>query len=276
MKSPSIPTAPAVAADRLVRPRVGARPAGLRWSALWLLLLPLPGLSTLFVYGLPMTHDGVTHLMRIARLDEAIRQGYLFPRWLPDLLLGYGYPALNYYAAGSYYLVELLYLTLAPSLYAAFVLAQALLVILAGIGAYRLAYDLLAERSPQPAIPALVAAAAYVYAPYLLINIYVRGAIAELGAQMLLPWILWSFRRIWRSPDPQAYVWGGALSLGLLAWTHTISLLTVPPLLVAYLLMLGAGRADWRPRARYSAFAILWAMLVSSFYWIPLILEKCL
>lgn len=274
MKSPSIPTAPAVAADRLVRPRVGARPAGLRWSALWLLLLPLPGLSTLFVYGLPMTHDGVTHLMRIARLDEAIRQGYLFPRWLPDLLLGYGYPALNYYAAGSYYLVELLYLTLAPSLYAAFVLAQALLVILAGIGAYRLAYDLLAERSPQPAIPALVAAAAYVYAPYLLINIYVRGAIAELGAQMLLPWILWSFRRIWRSPDPQAYVWGGALSLGLLAWTHTISLLTVPPLLVAYLLMLGAGRADWRPRARYSAFAILWAMLVSSFYWIPLILEK--
>ncbi|MCB0186762.1 MAG: hypothetical protein KDE31_20990, partial [Caldilineaceae bacterium] len=60
----------------------------------------------LFAYGLPMTHDGATHLLRIGRLDEHLRNGYIFPRWIPDLILGHGYPVLNYYAAGTYYLVE--------------------------------------------------------------------------------------------------------------------------------------------------------------------------
>ena len=49
---------------------------------------------------------------------------------------------------------------------------------------------------PQRRWPALVAATAYMYAPYLLTNLYVRAAIAEVGAQAWLPWMFRRTRRL--------------------------------------------------------------------------------
>lgn len=248
-------------------------PLSLRLRKLWpllLLFLTLPVMVTMLLYGLPMTHDGVTHLFRIARLDEYIRQGMIFPRWMPDMLLGYGYPTLNYYAASTYYLTEI-YHFLGLSLYYGFIAAQWTLTLLAAFGIFLYARDMLDEDGL--AAP-LVVTIAYVYAPYLLTNIYVRGAIAELGAQALLPWILWSYRRLWRAPNPRSYVFVAALSLAALAWTHTISLLIVPLLLLCYMAVL-AGTADARrQRLILSATAIGLAMLVSCFYWLPMIVER--
>ena len=217
-----------------------------------------------------MTHDGATHLLRIGRLDEHIRDGILFSRWFPDLILGHGYPVLNYYAAGTYYLVEALHL-LGLNLYYAFIVAQVVMVYLAAVGMYLFARDLFGDRGT---LPALVTSIAYVYAPYLMINIYVRGAIAELGAQMLLPWILWSFRRLWLDPNPRRYLLVAIFALGGLAWTHTISLLIIPPLLVAYMVLLLSVSNDHKSRVRWSAVAIVGAMGISSFYWLPLIIER--
>ncbi|MEZ4860502.1 MAG: 6-pyruvoyl-tetrahydropterin synthase-related protein [Caldilineaceae bacterium] len=241
-----------------------------RFWPLLLFVLTIPSTIFLFLYGLPMTHDGATHLLRIARLDEYLRQGVLFTRWFPDLLLGYGYPVLNYYAAGAYYLVESLHL-LGLNLYYAFIVAQVALVYLAAVGMYLFARDFFGAKH---LLPALVTSMAYIYAPYLLINIYVRGAIAELGAQMLLPWILWSFRRIWLAPKPRPYVLPAILSLGALAWTHTISLLIIPPLLIAYMLLLRSLCTEPWSRSGWSAFAITAAMGVTCFYWLPLIFER--
>lgn len=245
-----------------------------QWWPLWLFLVTLPGLSIFMRYGLPMTHDVLTHLWRIMYLDSYVQSGMIYPRWLPDMLLGYGYPALNYYAAGTYYLVEVLHLV-GFSLYHAFVLAQSLLMLFAGMGMYMLARDILADvREDAPFWPPFLAAVAYIYAPYLLINIYARGAIAESGAQMILPWLLWSFRRIWRAEHPNRYILPAALILAGLAVTHTISLLTVPPLLVAYLLVLGWHTPSWQPRLVASVTAIVAAMGISAFYWLPLIFER--
>lgn len=245
-----------------------------QWWPLWLFLVTLPSLSIFMRYGLPMTHDGLTHLWRIMYLDSYVRSGAIYPRWLPDMLLGYGYPALNYYASGAYYLVEALHL-LGFSLYNAFILAQCLLVLFAGGGMFMLARDTLDDVTDRPRFwPPFLAAVAYIYAPYLLINIYARGAIAELGAQMILPWLLWSFRRIWRAQQPNRYVLAAALTLASLALTHTISLLTVPPLLVAYVLLLGWRMPSWRPRLIATVIAIGAAMGISAFYWAPLIVER--
>ncbi|HRW07276.1 MAG TPA: 6-pyruvoyl-tetrahydropterin synthase-related protein [Caldilineaceae bacterium] len=237
---------------------------------LWLFLLIIPSVLFLFAYGLPMTHDGATHLLRIGRLDEHLRNGYIFPRWIPDLILGHGYPVLNYYAAGTYYLVESFHL-LGMNLYYAFIAAQFLLIYLAAVGIYLFAADLFGR---DGRVAALVTTAAYIYTPYLLTNVYVRGAIAELGAQMLLPWILWSFRRIWLHPTPQRYVPIAIFALGALAWTHTISLLIVPPLLIAYLLVLFTLSAQPWSSFRWSAVAILGAIGITCFYWLPVLVER--
>jgi hypothetical protein len=209
-------------------------------------------------------------MLRIGLLDHFIRQGVLLPRWTPNLLLGYGYPLYNFYAPLSYYLAESLHLLgLGP--YAAFIVAFAILILAAGLGMYRLALDIFGPERPECA---LVAATAYLYAPYLLTNVYIRGAIAEAAAQALLPWILWSARRLMRQGQPARYALPLALTLGGLALTHNITLLFLPPLLLGYLAVhwLLGGR-NWTALC-WALFALLGAMGISAFFWLPLLLER--
>ncbi|RIK33345.1 MAG: hypothetical protein DCC55_35160, partial [Chloroflexi bacterium] len=167
---------------------------------LWLALLPLaiPALLPFFTEGLPRSYDGGLHLLRISLLDRYIRQGMLFPRWAPELLLGHGYPVYSYYAPGAYYFVELLHL-LGLDFYHAFIAGFAILVVAAGCGMYWLAKDIFGR---EHAAAALAAAVAYLYGPYLLTNVFIRGAIAEAGAQALLPWVFWAVRRLLYARQP--------------------------------------------------------------------------
>lgn len=71
----------------------------------WLPLLSLPALWPLWTLGLTASADGTTHLMRIALLVHHWRQGLFYPRWVPELVAGLGYPVLSYYAPATYYLV---------------------------------------------------------------------------------------------------------------------------------------------------------------------------
>jgi uncharacterized membrane protein len=247
-------------------------PALLKLWQIWLvpLLLTLPGILNLLLYGLPLTHDAVTHLWRIARLQDSIDSFVLFPRWLPEMLLRFGYPVLNYYASASYYLVELLTLT-GLDLHRAFIAAHWLLMWLAAVGMYVLARETYGR---QHRWAAYVAAIAYAYGPYLIINIYMRSAIAEIGAQALLPWLFWGFQRIWRAENPKHYVVFTLLALGALAFTHTISLLIVPPLLAAYNIVQALASSERRSRSLYALAAIVGAMGITCFFWVPLMVER--
>src|SRR5690606_7308449 len=125
---------------------------------------------------------------------------------------------LNFYASSTYYLAALIH-NLGIEYSAALVGTKAVLVLMAAIGMHRFTRDFFAAE--RTTAPALVATTAYVFAPYLLYNIHLRGAIAELGAQALLPWILWSFRRLVYAEQPAPHLWWAALSLSALAFTHT-------------------------------------------------------
>ncbi|HEX9116594.1 MAG TPA: 6-pyruvoyl-tetrahydropterin synthase-related protein, partial [Anaerolineae bacterium] len=212
-----------------------------RWRAIaaalagrpWLLLpfLALPAIWPFLRSGLPRGQDTIMHLMRLGLLDDYVRHGTLFPRWFPELMLGRGYPVFNFYAPLTYYVAEalrLIELNFADALIGTYLL----LILAAGVGTYLLARDLFGADRPAAA---LVAATAYMYAPYLLTNVFVRGALAETGAQAFLPWIFWSLRRLLRSDRPGRYLLPAALSLAGLALTHNVTLLFVPPAYLAYL-----------------------------------------
>src|SRR5579859_385572 len=244
----------------------------LSWLALP--LLAMPALWPLISVGLPQGLDTPNHLMRLIAFDQQIRAGNFYPRWMPNLVFGYGYPLINYYAPGTYYLAEafrLAGLAHAPAMSAALVA----LVLLAGLGMWRLASDFFETGlAGQASWPALVAAAAYMYSPYLLTNVYARGAIAELGAQAALPWIVWSERRLLTAARPLAYVLPCALALAALALAHNLSLVMVAPVLVAY-----AALWWWRhgrPLApvAWLAAAAAAAVGLSAFFWWPLLAER--
>ncbi len=239
---------------------------------IWLLPLffILPGVLNLLLYGLPVTDDTLAHLWRIARMHDSIRAAMLFPRWFPDMLLGFGYPVLTYYASSTYYLVEILNLA-GFGLQNALIALYCLLMWFACVGMVLLARDIYPRQSSWTAI---VAGVAYAYTPYLLINLYVRGALAEFGLQALLPWLFWSFRRIWRAENPFHYLIVSALTLGGLAFTHTISLLIVPPLLLAYNIVLAMAASKRQVRLKCAFVAIVGAMGISCFFWGPLFVER--
>ncbi len=262
-----------------------------RWLSLLgivlLVVLALPALWPLFTHGYPSTDDGDIHLMRQALLDYHVRHGDWYPRWTAELFLGYGYPVFNFYGPATYYLSELLIIAGLP-IAQAMVVASGLLVLVGGVGMFLLATDyfsLLVDRKndaptrwlPNPFWGGLVAGVAYTYAPYFLANLYVRGALAELGAMALWPWVIWSCRRLLTDPQPGRYIFVTALIIGLMTITHTITLLLLPPLLLAYaLLLFWLRRREGRARPYLVSFGatLAIAMGISAFFWLPLLVER--
>ena len=77
------------------------------WGYLVVLGLSLPVLWPLLEPAYLSSHDGLHHLYRLLDLDWCIRGGTLYPRWLPNMGFGHGYPVHNHRAPLSYYLAEL-------------------------------------------------------------------------------------------------------------------------------------------------------------------------
>ena len=144
-------------------------------------------------------------------------------RWAPEMPPGYGYPVFNFYGPGAYYLAGVPHL-LGFSEYRALALAFAVATLAAGLGMYMLARDIFAdERRWSP----VVAATAYMVAPYMGQNIYIRGAIAEALGLALLPWIMWSIPRLFYTQHPIPWLLVSAFSLGALA-SPTLSHSSLP------------------------------------------------
>ena len=146
-------------------------------------------------FNLWETADGTFHLLRSYVFADLLQPGVWFPRWVPDLYLGYGYPVFNYVPPLPYYLAaagHFLGLDRYGGLQAVGVLA-----VVAGVtGAFSLARALW-----QSNVTGFLAAVAYGLAPYpFLNNLYFRGNVPEALALGLLPWLLWASWRWWHAP----------------------------------------------------------------------------
>ncbi|MBU1877846.1 MAG: hypothetical protein KJ734_02740, partial [Chloroflexi bacterium] len=237
--------------------------------------LCLPALLPLLGPGFPRTDDGFGHLFRIVELDRALRAGVLYPRWAPELAMGYGYPVLNYYAPLSYYAVEALHL-LGLGFLAAYKASLGVALLLTGLAAYLLARDVLDDR-----LAAVLSAVAYAVAPYTLADAALRGALGESWTFVFIPLTLWAFRRLVTTRQP-AYITASALSLAALILSHNAIALMTLPLLLAYIAFL-LWRAHRETRMTLPALrlplalvllALTLALALAAFYWLPALAEK--
>jgi uncharacterized membrane protein len=172
----------------------GSRVASRKWprSVDWIpLLVPLIGLVAAWPFltqSLPSTDDGALHMLRLAEIDRCLRHGVLPLRWAPDMAHGYGYPFFNYYASLSSYIAEAWHVAGLgfPQAIAATTISA---LFFSGWGTYLLGRDMAGRKA------GLVAATAYMYAPYQIYDSAYRGNLAETWALALLPWVLWTGRR---------------------------------------------------------------------------------
>jgi hypothetical protein len=142
---------------------------------------------------LPQATDAELHIFRLAELSYLVRWGELYPRWAPHFYYGYGYPIFNFYAPLTYYLglvVELMpRLNAVDGVKAVFVVG----LLAAGIGLYGFVRDNWGRTA------AYVAAALYVYAPYVqYVDPHTRGDLAESFSFGVFALALWALDRLRR------------------------------------------------------------------------------
>lgn len=250
------------------------RPLPALWPMVALLLALLAALP--LFYGLPASHDWLGNVFRLQELDASLKDGILYPRWAPNMAYGYGYPYFNYYAPLARYLAEGFHLFLglpfAQSVRAAYISG----FVLAAAGMYLWTRDLLRAEGieeiwARPA--AAVAGAAYAFLPYRLVQVYVRGDLAESLASALFPLSLWALQRFLRSGSLGSLLIAQAAYAAVIL-SHNLMAVAFTPIFLAYGLFLAARLSrPWSGLRRLLA-AVLGGLLLSTFYWLPALWES--
>ncbi|MCB0153202.1 MAG: hypothetical protein KDF65_00300 [Anaerolineae bacterium] len=215
-------------------------------------------------------HDAKHSIFFLVEFDQTFRDGYGWPRWSPDFSFGYGYPLFNLYAPLAFYLAEIIHL-----LGFGFVTSIKIMYVLATIGAglsmYGFTSRLFGSRS------GLLAAVVYMYAPFHLVEIFVRSAYAEFVALAVIPLVLWTFTELIAAPTPRR-AGLAALTYGLLVLTHHSTFFTFSPFLAVYILFLLVARARLNLKVLlrgtiYAAGAGLLGLALAAIYLVPLVSE---
>jgi hypothetical protein len=180
-----------------VRPGVGvAVPAWLP-GLLVAVLLTLPAWAPFLRPDLNLWQlfDGSSHLRKAWLLAQLIKDGNWYPRWIPDLYGGYGYPTFTFYAPATYYLTLALALLPRIGLYEAFqVLGAGGAAAIVG-GVYALAWRLW-----RHAPAAVWSVAAVAYAPYLFPNnLFMSGWVPQILGNALTVWLLVALLGLWQT-----------------------------------------------------------------------------
>ncbi|HQE92580.1 MAG TPA: 6-pyruvoyl-tetrahydropterin synthase-related protein [Anaerolineae bacterium] len=167
-------------------------------------------------------------LQRTLDMAESLRNGIFPPRWMAHAAYDLGYPFFNYYAALPYYLSGgLTALGLSPLV--AIQATQTFGFVLAAA-----AMALWAERVLQSRAAVSVAVAAYTFAPFHLVNVYVRGdSLSEFYAFIWYPLILWTLDRVAERPTRRR-IMAASLAYGALILTHNTSALVFSPFALLY------------------------------------------
>ena len=212
------------------------------------------------------TDDGSLHLYRTVALDRAIGDGLLYPRWFPDLAYGYGFPFFNYREPLGYYAVESFHL-IGLSFPLALNMVLAFSVIASGLTVTLWVGDIFDQRA------GFIAGIVYMAAPYTLIGSLTRANLPEVIAMALMPLIMWAFRRFMIFAGRRHFALA-VLSYAALLLTHNISSLIFTPVLVAYcLLLIASAKRPVAPSLFRSIAAMLIALAMTSFFWLPALAE---
>jgi len=213
-----------------------------------------------------LTDDGTLHLYRIIALDHSMRyDGSLYPRFSSALAYGYGAPLFNYFSPFAYYLPRTLH-GMGFSFVHAYLAAMTLYLWLAMLGAYLLGRRIAGEAG------GLIAAVAYLYAPYLLYNAVSRGTITEVAALALLPWVIWAVTRLRDHPSL------GSVLIAIVAYAlfipmHNIVTLHGSLLLAMYgLLLIGQSRIRLHTTLALGVVAVM-SLALTAFFWLPALAE---
>ncbi len=236
--------------------------ASWRWRGLSLLAVA-PTILTALIYDIGAhAYDAATeHIYRGVAFSQVISDGVLYPRWTQFLHWGLGSPLFTFQPPLPYYGMDLLArLGLSHPIGWRLLIAAGFL--LAFLGACLLGRELTGRRWP-----ALVAATAFIYAPYVIRNALERGS-NETYSMFLYPLVVWGL--LWVARRPTA----GRFVLATLIWVACIASHVLGPLMLAPFAGGLALYLAWRRRTLAPPGVLLAGGLLTAVIWLPMAPEQ--
>jgi len=227
-----------------------------------LVLAALAVVAPFSVRGVACGHDLTFHMNGWMEVGQQWREGVVYPRWAANANYGSGEPRFLFYPPLSCILGGALG-SFVPWLFVP-VVFDFCAVFLAGLAMHVLAREWFAESD------ATLIAVAYAVNPYMLLNIYVRSAFAEMLAASLLPlMVLWMVRE-----RPAREMFAPLAVTVAAAWlTNVPAAIMLTYSVVVLLTITTVFRRNSRVFV-YGASALALGMALASFYIVPVVFEK--
>ncbi len=232
--------------------------------------------------SLPVETDAELHIFRLHELGLLVRGGDYYPRWAPNFYHGYGYPIFNYYAPLAYYVGLLFELwpfwDAVTAVKAGFIIG----LLAAASGMYGFVRDNWGRG------PGFVAAAIYVYAPYVqYVDPHARGVLPESLSLGIFPLALWALDRLRKGGGARVWVTAVLLTAAVILSHNLMGMLffglvcawTVWQLVID---MVTRWRGDkvkdhprtLSPRHPVTFSALLLGLGTAAIFWLPVLLER--
>ena len=210
-------------------------------------------------------HDD-QHIARLYLLDQAIRQGSLYPRWIGGLGFNFGYPLFNFYPPLIYYVSEFFHLI-------GFNLLWSLkLMIITGSFISSIGMYLLGKRFFNKKTGLLVATL-FTFFFYRTITIYIRGAWAEFFAMSILPLVFLGLDNIYRNKNLKSILLF-SINLALLILAHPLIAFPAFFYIGLFFIYYFFCSKNHLLFVRNVFSGGLLALSLSAFFWLPSIIEK--
>ena len=206
--------------------------------------------------------------MRLLSMKQCWGHGQWVVRWVPELLFGYGYPLFNFYPP-LFYFLGMLITKLGAGIIVAVNISLFLTIFLSGLAMYIFASEIWGQEG------GLISAIAYLFAPYHIVDLYLRVAAAELAAFVFLPLIFWSFYKLQQTGQKQYIIFSALSSAGLLL-THNCTSVIVFPWVPLYILLLNwfyPSQGKLRSLLQ-SLGAMILGIGLAAIFWLPAFVEK--
>ncbi len=212
--------------------------------------------------GRPASFDGLTHVTNIAQYYKAMKDGDFPVRW-QDGFANYGMPIpLFGHQITSYIGAAFTFITKSPLLSYNIVIFFGAFI--SAIGMY------LFLRSYYDTYSAIFGTFLFTFAPYRIINIYIRGAAPEFFATLFFPFILLSLKKWVEESDIKGFLSFIVLT-SLLIQAHPIAAMIQFMFIVPYFLFVLKG-LDLK-KIGFFVCGLLGTVGISAYYIFPLLLE---
>lgn len=234
-----------------------------------ILLVSLALLSGLVISGSwPQSHDGLRYLCHLDQFKDAFDCGMLYPRWFPNYYGGYGYPIFIFYQPG-YFFFSLPFAYLLPDILTASYASNLAMFFIGGAGAYLLIMRITSHR-----LISLFSSVMFLLTPYIYVNAYARGDLAELLAMFLTPWALYFLFRLKDRIIDNAPVSPSVLIMSVtltsMVYSHPFVSMFFYPLFIVIMIFMGLEMEKRKAERLFfaGAAAIAFAVIISSPYWL--------